>query len=295
MDNRVCAVCKSHLKKIFSIDEYPIFECGKCSHRQTFLAKENGHVEGIYDDHYFFEGGAGYPDYLQEGDLLKNRGKKYAAILSKEGIKPGRVLDVGCAAGYMLKGFQEAGWEGTGIEPNKAMADYACTKLGLNVINQAVENFSSDREFDLVVLCQVIDHLIDPKKALSGVLACVREGGYALVEMFNYKSLTAKLMGKAWHDYIPPSVLHWFSRESLDLLLSTYGFQKVKRGRLIKMIKCSHGKSVLNHKMKELPGGKWLMKPINLLPDDLTLPYPSEDLDYALYQKKWHLPNVKER
>lgn len=286
MDKRNCAICKSCLTNIFNINEYPIFECGKCSHRQTFPIEEKGHVESIYSDHYFFDGGAGYPDYLQEGDLLKERGKKYAAILSKEGIKPGRVLDVGCAAGYLLKGFQESGWQGTGIEPNKAMADYGCAILGLNVINQPVENFSLDMEFDLVLLIQVIDHLIDPKRALSKVLNCVRGGGYALVEMFNYKSLTAKLMGRAWHDYIPPSVLHWFSPESLDLLLSGYGFQKVKRGRLIKMIKWSHGKSVLNHKMKELPGGKWLMKPMNLLPDDLTLPYPSEDLYYVLYQKK---------
>lgn len=286
MENRVCVVCKSALKKIFTVNKYQIFECINCSHRQTFPLSSSGHVENIYCDQYFFEGGAGYPDYHREKEILEERGRKYAAILAAQGKHKGSLLDVGSAAGYMLKGFQDAGWEGTGIEPNKTMADYARKILGLNVINQSIENCKLDAQYDLVLLSQVINHLIDPDRALRDVLRCVRPQGYALVETFNYKSLTAKLMGKAWHCYIPPSVLHWFSPESLDLFFSNHGFNSVKRGRSLRKIKWAHAKAVLSHKLQEVPKGKWLVKPLDWLPDDITVLYPSEDLYYSLYRKR---------
>ena len=41
-------------------------------------------VAEIYDDSYFSGGGAGYSDYLAEGEMLKQRGRMYA------GTKPGK-------------------------------------------------------------------------------------------------------------------------------------------------------------------------------------------------------------
>jgi len=33
-----------------------------------------------------------------------------------------KVLDIGCAAGFILKGFEDSGWICRGIEPNETMA-----------------------------------------------------------------------------------------------------------------------------------------------------------------------------
>jgi len=78
-------------------------------------------VARIYDDDYFQGGKAGYPDYLAEADLLRCHGRWYGRLLAKY-MQPGRVLDIGAAAGFILQGFQDCGWKGNGVEPNQRMA-----------------------------------------------------------------------------------------------------------------------------------------------------------------------------
>ena len=82
-----------------------------------------------YSDDYFFKGGAGYSDYTLEKDMLIKRGEYYADKISKY-LVAGKVLDVGAAAGFLLKGFENKGWEGTGIEPNHSMVEYGNSVMG---------------------------------------------------------------------------------------------------------------------------------------------------------------------
>jgi hypothetical protein len=98
------------------------------------------HVARVYGDAYFRNGGAGYPDYLSESDLLRARGRRYGGLVARH-VPPGRLLDVGAAAGCVLRGFTDAGWSGVGIEPNAAMAAYARTGLGVDVQQAMIETW----------------------------------------------------------------------------------------------------------------------------------------------------------
>ena len=82
------------------------------------------HVRNVYGDHYFTGGGAGYPDYLADGELLRERGRGYARLIAGA-TTPGRVLDIGAAAGFVLQGLCDEGWRGAGIEPNAAFWEKA--------------------------------------------------------------------------------------------------------------------------------------------------------------------------
>ena len=116
--------CKE--KHIFKkkMNNCDIYDCPICNHRLVHIEKSPEHAKKNYDDAYFFEGGVGgYPDYYKESELLSERGVRYAKLLKKRGIKEGKVFDVGAAAGFILKGFVEQGWQGEGIEPNKTMVD----------------------------------------------------------------------------------------------------------------------------------------------------------------------------
>jgi len=138
-----CKRCDKDASKesLFHIGDYEILTCKKCNHRFANISADVQHVDNIYNDTYF-EGGdnAGYSDYYAEKDLLIKRGEKYADILDKY-ITKGTILDVGAAAGFLLKGFQNQGWEGVGIEPNKTMAKYAQEKLQASPI----EHFKSEK------------------------------------------------------------------------------------------------------------------------------------------------------
>ena len=66
-------------------------------------------MKDVYGDDYFFEGGAGYSDDTSEGDMLRKRGGYYAEMINKLTKEPGVMLDVGAAAGFLLKGFTDKG------------------------------------------------------------------------------------------------------------------------------------------------------------------------------------------
>ncbi|MBL8166245.1 MAG: class I SAM-dependent methyltransferase [Anaerolineae bacterium] len=243
------------------------------------------HVAQVYADSYFKDGGAGYPDYLGESDLLIAHGARYGRLLRRY-MQPETVLDVGAAAGFILKGLQTAGWTGMGLEPNAAMAAYARDQMDMNVQAGALEDFESQQQFTLVSMIQVIAHFFDVHKALAHAARVTRPGGYWLIESWNKDSWMARMFGVNWHEYSPPSVLRWFAPADLTHLVSRYGFKPVAQGRPGKWLNGAHVKSLVGYKLS----GTWMQNPADvmfrLMPDNLPIPYPAFDLFWGLYQKQ---------
>jgi SAM-dependent methyltransferase len=272
-----CPLCSSESNFAFNAKGIAVRDCIACSHRFAAIEASEDHVVKVYDDSYFFGGEAGYSDYTAEADMLVERGRMYAEKIGKY-TAPGRILDVGAACGYLLKGFTDRGWSGMGLEPNAAMARLGRERMGLDVIEGSLESCDIDRRFDLVSMLQVAGHLYDPVKAFKTAYKLLNVNGLLLIESWNRESLSARLLRKHWHEYSPPSVLQWFSLGGLTRFLEGLGFETVATGRPSKRIKGSHAKSILKYRM----GDNFLL---NLIPDSLSIPYPSEDLFWALYRK----------
>lgn len=281
-----CPSCQSSdTSRQFQINDIWISDCNTCGHRFAEFTPTLEQVEGIFGDDYFEGGGAGYPGYLLERDLLIQRGRRYGELINKY-TQPGLMLDVGAAAGFLLKGYTEAGWRGVGVEPNARMAAYAKQHLGLDVFPQPLEEFHYPEQFDLISAIQVVMSLFDITKAMEILAEHTKPGGYWLIEAWNKDSLTAKLTGKLWHEYCPPSVIHWFSPNSLSEFVGRYGMELVAQGRPPKKISGAHAKSLISYKLdgNPLAGiGNTLLK---VVPDEMILTYPAEDLFWAIFRKK---------
>ena len=281
----LCPLCDGDSVPAFEKDGHEIRDCASCDHRFTRpVAPAETHVRSIYSDDYFTRGGAGYADYVAEEKLLRRRGHWYAKLLSKH-TKPGSILDVGAAAGFILQGFVDSGWTGNGVEPNDTMASVARSRLGLEVWTGMMEHLADDLQFDAVSMIQVLPHFIEPRRAIQVVAKILRPGGLLLVETWNRKSWTARILGKSWHEYSPPSVLHWFSPQGVADLGNTFGLKEIARGRPAKRILASHGKSLVKHKLNSSAVGRIMAKPLDLIPDNLVLPYPAEDLFWMVLRK----------
>lgn len=280
-----CTVCDSQRTEIkFQKNGYGILHCLECGHVFTNFVPTPKEVVQIYSDDYFFNGGAGYNDYTLEKEMLIKRGEYYADKMNSF-MKPGRMLDVGAAAGFILKGFENKGWNGVGIEPNTNMAEYGKKELGVSIKNGTIETVELEGKFDLVVLIQVIAHMYDLKKSLQQISQSIKLNAHVLIETWNKDSLTAKLFGKQWHEYSPPGTLNFFSKRSLNQLMVSHGFSLVKSGYPQKSIHSKHAKSLIKHKLQESKGLKWMAGITSLIPGNMILPYPAEDLLWALYKK----------
>lgn len=276
--------CKEE-KKLFMIKNgYAINECATCGHRFTKIEHADSHVDKVYSDDYFFAGKDGYPNYMEEKDILYAYGVRYAKIISKH-TQPGRVLDAGCAAGFILKGFRDSGWQCQGIEPNDTMAGYGRKELNLDITTGSLENFISDQQFDLVNMIQVIGHFYDIDKVMKNVSGLLKPGGLLLIESWNMKSFIAKLLGKHWHEYSPPSVVNWFSDKTLTGLMSYYEFQLLEKGRPSKKINIKHALSLIEEKSPKFIFKRNVISLLNNSVGKLSLVYPPVDVKWYVFKK----------
>ena len=239
-------------------------------------------MDDVYDDRYFFGGGAGYPNYTAESDILRAHGRRYAKIVSRY-THPGRLLDVGGAAGYIAEGFRDYGWSVGVLDPNQSMVSIA-TSLGEEGDVGTLETFTTERRYDLLLMLQVFPHFMNLRRALSKARAVTTEDGYWLVETWNGQSLTARLLKAQWQEFSPPSVRRIFSPESLDSLLEEYQLLRIAKGRPQKWLSAQHAKSLLAYKAKESIIMQLAYSVARYLPDRMHIPYPSEDLFWALYK-----------
>lgn len=280
-----CPVCKAEASCWHSIKGYPIYECRGCHHRFVPGLRNASHVQENFDDRYFSDGKAGYPGYINDGAILRDRGHRYARIVSRY-MTPGRILDVGSAAGFILRGFLDCGWSGQGLEPNEAMAEFG-RRSGLDIESASLEDYRNEEQFDLIVMLQVIMHFYDLGRACESAASLTKPGGFWLLEAFNPHSFVGRLMGKHWHDYNPPSTLHWFSPGSLRRLLGRYGLEQVASGRAPKSISAAHAKSVLQFQLRGSRGAPRIaLSLLEAVPDTWAIPYPGDDIYWALFRKR---------
>ena len=83
-----------------------------------------------------------------------------------------RVLDVGFRDGHNLKFLRETGMDITGIEVNRYAIEHA-KQMGLNVFYDDIQTRTqfTDESFDVILLCDVFEHLFAPDAALE---ECIR-------------------------------------------------------------------------------------------------------------------------
>lgn len=272
----------------FVVHGCPILDCDRCGHRFAEASPHGDHVSKVYGDHYFSQGGAGYSDYHASEAMLVRQGRRYASLIAPY-IGGGRLLDVGAAGGYVLQGFCDAGWEGVGIEPNASMAATG-QEAGRRIVVATAESLpasalADEPPFDLVAMIQVIAQFHDIRAALGNLAARTRDDGWWLIESWNCRSLTARLQGRRWHEYSPPSVLHWFTPERLAVLLKDYGFTVVARGRPPKALLGSNARSLLRYKLGDTAPGRWLAPALAMIPAGLVIPYPGDDVFWMLCRR----------
>lgn len=140
------------------------------------------------------------------------------------------ILDIGCGYGYSLEHFKDAGMEPHGIEPSAEAAAYAKGR-GFNVIRHGIGAEAPDfgKKFDVVLLMDVLEHLIDPAAALTMArLQLLKPGGLLIVDVpndFNDFQMAADIehnLNQWW--IAPPQHINYFTTESVAQLIEKCGF-----------------------------------------------------------------------
>jgi len=142
--------------------------------------------------------------------------KKTALIYKLNNGATGSLLDIGAGTGDFLKTAQTKGWKTYGVEPNSKARERAATK-GV-VLKVSLEEFE-DKQYDVVTLWHVLEHLPDLENQIKKIQFLVKEGGVLLIAVPNYNSFDARYYKNFWAAYDVPRHLWHFSKESMRKLI----------------------------------------------------------------------------
>ncbi len=142
--------------------------------------------------------------------------------------RPGRILDIGCATGFLLDEAKSEGWEAYGVELSEWAASYARKRFNLNIFEGVLKEarFPYDH-FDVVVLIDSIEHLPDPKGTLGQVRRILKPDGILCISTPDINSFLSRFLQAKWWG-IKQSHLFYFSRKTLANMLEVTGFKAVR-------------------------------------------------------------------
>jgi 2-polyprenyl-3-methyl-5-hydroxy-6-metoxy-1,4-benzoquinol methylase len=226
-----CGVSDERLR--FRDGPFRVVECRRCGLVYVTPRLPPERLHEMYQEEYWTSDRArefGYTAYLADADLYRRTYRRRLPVITRRRPAPGRVLDVGCAAGFFLAVMREEGWETCGVELSERMVRYATTELGLPDVRHgdllSVE--LSAGSFDVVTLWDVVEHLEDPAAHLAEARRVLRDDGLLVIETQNVASLFARLLGRRWQHYKHEEHLFHFDPKSIRQLLDEQGFTIVE-------------------------------------------------------------------
>lgn len=150
-------------------------------------------------------------------------------VMSLNGQRRGRLLDIGCGSGAFLAKMRELGWDAVGVEFDRQAIKVAREHFGLNVYEGTLEEVGFfDNEFDALTINHVIEHFYDPITTLKECYRILKPRGKLVVITPNIESLGAHLFGRGWLHWDPPRHLYILSSFALGSCAEQAKLQVVK-------------------------------------------------------------------
>jgi 2-polyprenyl-3-methyl-5-hydroxy-6-metoxy-1,4-benzoquinol methylase len=133
-------------------------------------------------------------------------------------------LEVGVGSGECIAVARELLFDVTGIDIMKNYVDYVNKTFQMNVIHGDFLTHSFDRQFDIIAMGDVIEHVRNPKDFMSKAAELSHPGTVLWISTPNFESTFALYAGHNDPMRMEPGHCGYFSFVSLSNLLNEYGF-----------------------------------------------------------------------
>ncbi len=201
-----------------------LVECAKCSH--VFLNPQPTweELKSFYSENYTC-----YSTSTQ-GETLSEKQVKDALVTPKEishvpVIPGGRLLDIGCGTGELIRAMTAVGVEAEGVEPIHLAAETA-RRLGRRVFCGTLEDAQyPDDWFDAISMIHVLEHVPEPGRLLQLCLRILKPRGSITIAVPNFDSSVFRLVRNYWVGLQLPTHLHHFRTHSLKHLVVGSGLK----------------------------------------------------------------------
>mgnify|MGYP006277849681 CR=1 FL=1 len=237
-----CILCGSPSCRVLSLqDGWPVVECTECGLVYLRERPSEEAVREVYGRAYYEDGDVGYRGYIDTfekyRDVFMRIFHRRHRDLEKR-VKGRRLLEVGCAYGFLLDYLRDRGWDVTGVEISPLSSSYARDRLGLDVRTGSVETADlKEGSYDAVLLLDVLEHLHRPYDTLGRISRLLGPEGVLVVqcpwELYHWEEVMEALLrgmkpGTIEPDSVPAH-LYFFQPKTLEGVLRKGGYEIVAR------------------------------------------------------------------
>jgi methionine biosynthesis protein MetW len=146
--------------------------------------------------------------------------------------KESKILDLGCADGYISEFFKDRGYGIIGTDIDSKSLN-AAKKRGIKTISADFNKRLpfKDYSFDAVIILEVIEHLYNIEGFVSEIKRILKPGGWLILSTPNSALLTMRLsylLGKTSTEIQNPGHLRFFNLKSLKQKLKDFEIVEVK-------------------------------------------------------------------
>jgi 2-polyprenyl-3-methyl-5-hydroxy-6-metoxy-1,4-benzoquinol methylase len=175
-----------------------------------------------------------------------------------------KILDVGCGEGFQAAEVSELGNQVTGIDLvqqpkcRASMQQYVRADLGMGLKPSVPELI--EREFDKILLMDVIEHLPKPERVLGDCRDLLSEKGQVILSLPNVANITVRLsllLGR--FEYTERGILdkthsRFYTRKTARRLIKDCGFEIVRETMTVMPVELVLGLSPTKLPMKIIGG-----------------------------------------
>lgn len=187
-----------------------------------------GHFDDIYSGDYWtkYNVSVGEPD-------IHDRIEEFLAV-STERIERlgrfntgGKLLDVGCSMGFLVKAASDAGFIATGIDLSEQILAEGRDMFGVDLNNASLDDLPEEKEYDVITCYNTIEHLTDPEGLLSGIVSRLSPGGTVVIGTHDIESDSHKMERRRWKHIMPSEHLFYFTKDDLVTLGKRVGLSEL--------------------------------------------------------------------
>lgn len=147
------------------------------------------------------------------------------------------VLDIGCSSGYLAKVLKKKQSQVFGVEANfnsVKKAQKYCQKVIIGSIENPKTWLKLKNQFEVIILADVLEHLINPEKVLKTASKKLKKSGLILISIPNIAHWQIRLrllVGKFNYTdsgLLDKTHLRFFTEETIRKLIDEAGFKILK-------------------------------------------------------------------
>lgn len=223
--NRNCPVCSSgQASKAFDKEGFDFVTCDSCDCLYVNPVPTDELLTMYYD-------GFSSMEFFHE-KILKPTEEERKKIFYRRAqdmkpfVKPGdKILEIGSSIGFFIEAALKEGWDVSGVEINSNLVEYTQKKYNVKIYQGMFEHVNFDHCYDMVVMWEVLEHIVEPCSLLKKIAQALPKGGRFVGTLPNIEGIEFKVCGKEHEMIEAPGHLNYFSIKTLEKLFDRAGFK----------------------------------------------------------------------